>query len=333
MSYAKASDLLGFALELASRHDGMTYSEVDDLSDAPSPTARRRNTQRMIVALERVFGFDVQTGRGEDGQMRVRLGIHRLKELVGLLPQELSALDHAIEALASANAVSEAQALQELRTKIRLLTPRKDMLRLEPDYEALLGASHLAVRPGPQPRIEPTVMRPLTEAILSLRQVSFEYERDGSVKHRVVHPLGVIFGHRAYLVAGMEGRPEPSRWRLDRMRNVAVVEGPAVRPADFDLAALAKRAFGSFHVEAEHGPVEWRFAPEIAENVRSFRFHPDQEMTEEPDGSVTVRFEASGHLEMAWALYPWGDAVTVIKPDALRQLVDGHQRRDFPALP
>lgn len=32
MSYAKAADLLGFALELASRHGGMTYSEVDDLS-------------------------------------------------------------------------------------------------------------------------------------------------------------------------------------------------------------------------------------------------------------------------------------------------------------
>lgn len=333
MSYAKAADLLGFALELASRHGGMTYSEVDDLSDAPSPTARRRNTQRMIATLERVFGFDVETGRGDDGQMRVRLGIHRLKELVGLLPQELSALDHAIEALVSSNAASEAQALRELRTKIRLLTPRKDMLRIEPDYEALLGASHLAVRHGPQPNIDPQVIRPMTEAILAMCQLAFDYEREGIVKRRVVHPYGVIFGHRAYLVAGMDGRPEPSRWRLDRMKNVAVVDERANRPSGFDLAGFAKQAFGSFHIEAEHGPVEWRFASEIAENVRSFRFHPDQVMTEEADGSVFVRFEASGHLEMAWALYPWGDAVEVIKPEALRRLVHGHQRGDFPALP
>ena len=52
-----------------------------------------------------------------------------------------------------------------------------------------------------------------------------------------------------------------------------------------------------------------------------------------PDGSVTIRFAASGHLEMAWALYPWGDKVEVIKPEALRLLVQGHQREDFPAVP
>jgi predicted DNA-binding transcriptional regulator YafY len=333
LSYAKAADLLAFALALSARHDGMTYSEVDDLSEGPTPTARRRNTQRMIVALDRVFGFDVKTERSDDGQMRVRLGINRLKELVGLTPHELSSLDHAIEALLSANANSEAQALRDLKSKIRLLTSRRDLLRLEPDYEALLNASHLAVRPGPQPRIDPDVIRPLTEAILSLRQVQFDYERDGEVKTRVVHPYGVIFGHRAYLVAAMDGRPELSRWRLDRMSAVSVVEQAATRPADFELPGFAKQAFGSFHIQSEYGPVEWRFQPKVADHVRSFRFHPDQTLTEEPDGSITIRFVASGYLEMAWALYPWGDAVEVIAPEALKRLVVGFQRSDFPGYP
>ena len=56
-------------------------------------------------------------------------------------------------------------------------------------------------------------------------------------------------------------------------------------------------------------------------------------MTEGEDGSLTVRFIASGHLEMAWFLYMWGEAVEVLAPEPLRAMVDRHRRGDFPALP
>ncbi len=62
-------------------------------------------------------------------------------------------------------------------------------------------------------------------------------------------------------------------------------------------------------------------------------FHPLQSVTDEEDGSLIVRFHASGHLEMAWHLYLWGDAVEVLAPDRLREMVAGFQRGDFPALP
>lgn len=51
------------------------------------------------------------------------------------------------------------------------------------------------------------------------------------------------------------------------------------------------------------------------------------------DGSLIVRFNAAGWLEMAWHLYQWGDKVEVIAPDRLRALVEGYQRPDFEALP
>jgi predicted DNA-binding transcriptional regulator YafY len=56
-------------------------------------------------------------------------------------------------------------------------------------------------------------------------------------------------------------------------------------------------------------------------------------MTEESDGSLTVSFLASGHLEMAWHLYQWGDQVEVILPMPLREMVDRNRRDDFPSLP
>ncbi len=55
-------------------------------------------------------------------------------------------------------------------------------------------------------------------------------------------------------------------------------------------------------------------------------------MHDDPDGSLTVRFDASGHLEMAWHLYQWGDQVAVLAPEALKDMVAAHRRADFPAL-
>ncbi|WP_230279140.1 WYL domain-containing protein [Croceicoccus sp. Ery15] len=51
------------------------------------------------------------------------------------------------------------------------------------------------------------------------------------------------------------------------------------------------------------------------------------------DGSLIVTFDASGHLEMAWHLYAWGDAVEVLEPKSLRDMVHPFRRGDFPALP
>lgn len=48
---------------------------------------------------------------------------------------------------------------------------------------------------------------------------------------------------------------------------------------------------------------------------------------------MTVRFTASGHLEMAWHLYMWGNAVEVLAPKPLREMVALYRRGDFPALP
>jgi len=38
--------------------------------------------------------------------------------------------------------------------------------------------------------------------------------------------------------------------------------------------------------------------------------------------------------EICWHLYQWGDAVEVLEPEALREMVEGHRRGDFyPVLP
>jgi predicted DNA-binding transcriptional regulator YafY len=122
-------------------------------------------------------------------------------------------------------------------------------------------------------------------------------------------------------------------YRLDRILGARLHMTSFSRAPEFELADHSARAFGSFHDEREYGEVVWRFTAEAAPVARDFQFHPRQRLTDLPDGGLEVRFEASGHLEMAWHLYRWGDAVEVVAPAALRDLVERWRRDDFAAFP
>jgi predicted DNA-binding transcriptional regulator YafY len=127
---------------------------------------------------------------------------------------------------------------------------------------------------------------------------------------REVAPYGLMFGRTNYLVAAELGSTEPKSWRLDR---------PAPPPGDFSLSAFAGRSFGVFHGDAED--VVLRVKPHGAADALGWRFHSNQEVAEQPDGSVLVSFTASGMLELAWHLFTWADKVEILAPPRLQSLM------------
>jgi len=62
-----------------------------------------------------------------------------------------------------------------------------------------------------------------------------------------------------------------------------------------------------------------RIKPASAEGALRWRFHSDQTLDRQADGSVIVRFRASGMRELAWHLFTWGDQVEVLAPAVLKQ--------------
>jgi len=102
-------------------------------------------------------------------------------------------------------------------------------------------------------------------------------------------------------------------FRLDAIHGLEVLDEPGAPPSDFDLRAYAERSFGVFQEE----PLEvvLRFAPSAAPDARAFLFHPTQTLSDEPDGSLTVRFRAGGMLEIAHHLMTWGPSVTIVAPE------------------
>ena len=58
--------------------------------------------------------------------------------------------------------------------------------------------------------------------------------------------------------------------------------------------------------------VELLFTPEVAEEVLNYNFHPSQKVKRNKDGSVTVKFNASGELEIIWHIFKWSNNVKII---------------------
>lgn len=105
------------------------------------------------------------------------------------------------------------------------------------------------------------------------------------------------------------------------------------RDPDFDIETYSTFAFGSYFSEAEHGLVRWRFSPRAASVAREFMFHPTQVLTDMTDGGLLVEFTASGWIEMAWHLMSWGDAVEVVEPPQLINILDQVRRGEVAVLP
>lgn len=332
MSFQKATDLLRLAEMASSRYMGVSLTDIEEEFQVD-----RRTAQRMTRALEDQFP-NVISRQDEDRRKfwKLKGSDARLMLSQGIRDSELAALELSIRRAQLEGATPDVRALQSLRDRLLAAMPGPLARRAEADAEAVLEAYGYAARPGPSAKVEPRLLSIIAEALKGPHLLTVTYQSGNGSKPRVrtLEPYGLLIGIRRYLVAkesGGDGKIQ--HFRLDRFIEVKLEASSFNRDPDFDLARHSARAFGSYHDDREQEEIVWRFTSAAAPVAREFVFHPDQVLTDEADGSLSVCFTASGHLEMAWHLYQWGDAVDVIAPVALKAIVDGFRRRDFPALP
>ena len=332
MSFAKAEQLLDLATMVSARKLGVT---LDDVCERFSISLR--TAQRMMRTLELRFP-EVDSFHDQTGRKRWRMPGGTVRDLVAITADELASVEIGITHLKRNGLAIEAKALESVREKVLSMIPRQRIARLETDFDAILEAQGFVARSGPRPRTDERISEAIAEAIKACRYVEILYRShfDAEAKPRRVAPYGLLSGLRRYLVAhdpGSRRRDAIKTFRMDAIASIRILDAFFVRPENFDLQSFANRAFGLFQNEDEFSEIVWRFKPEAAEQARGFLFHPNQTEETLPDGSHLVRFSASGLLEMAWHLYSWGDKVEVIAPEALKRMVEGHQRSDFPAMP
>lgn len=330
MSFAKAQDILKLAM-MATRQDGIGLEEIAESFDCSHRTA-----QRMTVAMEALFP-QVVSVQGQDRRMRWLMSVRTIAPLLTPSSDELIALSEAVRLLDREGMKQEAARVRNLECKINALVPPTQRTRLDVDKEAVLEMLGYATRPGPCPAAADDVIEAIYEALKAsnLLRILYRKHREDVPRERIVAPYGLLLGVRRYLVArdvekGMDAQIR--HFRVEELYKAEMLNSTFVIDPNFDLKKHAERGFGSFVNDAEFGEVVWRFCPEAAEHARRYVFHPNQVTETTEDGSLIVKFEASGHLEMAWHLYSWGQSVEVLAPDVLREMVLGYQRV-FQALP
>ncbi|MGE0108463.1 MAG: helix-turn-helix transcriptional regulator [Bdellovibrionales bacterium] len=324
MRFEKAEDLLNLAFAMQSSADGVSLADIEQMFEVS-----RRTAMRMRDAVVRVYP---QTEEKTDACRikRWRIPSATNGRHLALTPDELATLDMAAKAFNGRGLRLQAKALRSLCGKIKSFQKCEASRRIEPDLEALIEAEGLAARPGPRPKIKVEHLHSLREAIKACQIVEILYRGKGKKEAEVkrVAPYGFLYGHRHYLVGGgSEMGREAARYHfiLSQIEDVTVTKQGFRRDPSFDIQSYAEESFGIWKEKTVD--VVWKFTPRAAEAARDFVFHPSQKITDGKDGSMTVRFKAGGLLEMAWHLYMWGDQVEVVKPAALRKMVNGYVQK------
>ncbi len=286
----------------------------------------QRTIQRWLGSVRRHFPDVLEECRDISGRSLFRLRRDSFLFREEPTPEERVALRVAVERVEAQQVPDLGHHLGSLQAKVEEAVRRSSgegrFLAVARDMEDQLGTVGFASRPGPEIPVDASLRQRLHEAFGQGRVVRFDYTgpRGTTVTHQV-EPKGILFGGTVRLVASPEGRDEPLlQYRLDRMTKLEVTGiGCVVEPEPFQ--EFVRDLFGSFR-DPEVIDVEWRFRADAPE-VDRWKFHPSQTVSRNPDGSLTVRFRATGKEDLARHVIGWWDWIETIEPESLRKVVLG----------
>ena len=200
MAYDRAMDIVRLAIRLQGTGAGLTLDDIQREFEIS-----RRTAERLRNAVEEMFG-PLETVNTGEAKRRCRLRAPNLRRLVSLSAEELAELPAAATALERAGLEERAAMLRTLDDKLRAVLEAEALSGIERDLQVLTEAEGLALRAGPQPRLEDGLLAVLRQAIKTGRIVAFDYaSRDGQRTRRCAEPHGLIYA-RSWS-AGPEAEP------------------------------------------------------------------------------------------------------------------------------
>jgi len=299
--------LFDLAMRMQASADGVTKREVMNEFGVSKRTAERM-IEKVGIVFNQIEDF---TSEGKEKHWRLPSGM--VNRFISVEAEELAGLEVAIRQAENNNMPAQVDVLKRLYLKVTNL--QKDNLKRKTatDLEALIQAEGFALRPGPHPQVSPEVLEKLREAMLKCCQVDLNYvsRTSGSESIQPVCPYGFLYGNRRHYLVAFNLNEQVMDYRLFSLSNIRAVvlkDEPFERDSDFSLQSYAERSFGVYQEDQLYNVV-WKFLPKAAVDAREFMFHPSQELEEQADGSLIVRFRASGRREMDWHLYTWGEEV------------------------
>lgn len=214
-------------------------------------------------------------------------------------------------------------ALEKLEAQVEALDP----LGLNGDLQRRFFCVH---EPRKDYGGQRDVLDTLVRAVLGNYRISFDYTaaHGGTKPYRGIAPYTVaVYKRGVYLI--FERRGDYRTFAVERLANLeAHPEQTFEYPyaSEYSPEALLADRFGISTDGREPEEVVLRFAPHTRAVVEGREWMPGQETAVLDDGSIELRFTATGY-EIGSLVLQFGDAVEVIGPSHLRERVKGELER------
>jgi predicted DNA-binding transcriptional regulator YafY len=311
MRYGRVEDIIKLVILMQSKYNGVSIEDIQEHFQVS-----RRTAERMRDAVLRLFPQidEVQnTGRVK----RWAFKNYSVSELISFTPEEFAELENTRKKLELDGLNNKAETINEILSKIKVLN-KAEQSRIETDLEALLEAEGYAIRQYPRFKVEKQTLEKIRDAIKAFKKLEVAYKKkEGDLNTYILHPYGLLYGEKNYLVAYSELRQEVRMYILSNIQEIKVIDEYFEKDENFDLTKYSENSFGIYQEEPLKVALE--FDKSVAEDVKNFHFHPTQKIKDNKDGTVKVEFTAAGSLAICWHLFKWGKLVKVIKPASLKK--------------
>lgn len=301
--YSRVSDIIDLATFMASKIQGITINDIIERYHVS-----RRTAERMRDSLLNIFPQIIEI-EADEKHKHWGFSDYSIKELIHFSSNEIANL----EQLKRRTTNKETQEhLEKTIAKLKTLST-KHLNSVENNVEMIMQSEGYALRQMPQYKISNETLITIREAIKNSKVVKGTYHN----KERFIEPLGLIYGEKIYLVAREKAKGNDIyNYLLHKFSDLSLTDKTFDRK-DFNLEEYNKQSFGVYHGEILN--VKLLFDKEIAEEVLNYNFHPTQKVKQNEDGTVTVKFCASGDLSIMWHIFKWGTSVKILAPASLKK--------------
>ena len=308
--YSQASRLHDLIRILESRY-GAT---VDELVEECQVTRRTiyRDLQAIIDA-----GYPLVNERQDDGHVLYSFisGFSKMPPITFSL-EELMTLYLCRGQLEFLQGTPFHDDLQAIFSRIRSNLPPRSVAHLERLAEAS-SPRFLGFKDYSQ---QSELLKQLRQALLKQYRCRMFYRpANREPAEYTVDPYTLLFFKNGLYIGGYAHNRESLRlFAVERIETLELQDERFEVPEDYRVDMLTGTAFGLIE-EGETRQLELYFSHEVAHFVRERIWHPEQQIEEQDDGSLVLRFSASGDKEILAWITSFIPHVRVLSPEPIRQ--------------
>jgi len=235
---------------------------------------------------------------------------------ISLTAADLFAVFIAEKALAAYENTPVYKRLSSVFDRLKKLLPDNATVWRHTDWLA----PRFSILHTPSTRIDENVWDNITRGLRLCRTLMLEYKRpvDLRATRRKVDPYHAAeYQSEWYLIGRCHKRECILTFAVSRIEKALVLDEERFEyPSDFNFERFTGARFGIFWGEKNFKAKVW-FSPHIAPYIKEREWHPSQEIIENGDGSIVIKFTANHLLDVTRWILSWGAGARALAPKAL----------------